>query len=272
MDIQHARGLNSGGSGTFGIRGVSHLALVSSDMAATVDFYSGVLGLPLIVTIGEQRPLEDGAHADSGAEVAPGTSGLQHFFFDMGNGDTLAFFWFPNGRPSAPGIAQPDVASQVSADGSMHHLAFEISPDSLQDVWNRLEASGIRFHFIAHSIDELGAYRADNDVPFDEHRLLRRRARLAAGGAVDTLDDVGEDTFLASFYFSDPDGINLELAAWVEPAWSKAVASRNEIATRSGGRTSQPGQRNRVLNAFRDIAASSTSMRWLPSRLPSVHS
>ena len=233
MDIQHARGLNSGGSGTFGIRGVSHLALVSSDMAATVDFYSGVLGLPLIVTIGEERPL-----VDSSADATPSIGGLQHFFFDMGNGDTLAFFWFPNGSPSAPGIAQPDVASQVSADGSMHHLAFEISPDSLQDVWTRLEASGIRFHFIAHSIDELSTYRADNGIPFDEQRLQRRRERLFAGGAVDTLGDVGDDTFLASFYFSDPDGINLELAAWIEPAWSKAVASRNVIATRAGGRKS----------------------------------
>ena len=31
----------------------------------------------------------------------------QHFFFDIGNGDTLAFFWFPNAPEAAPGVASP---------------------------------------------------------------------------------------------------------------------------------------------------------------------
>ena len=33
------------------IRGLNHLALVCSDMARTVDFYSGVLGFPLVKTV-----------------------------------------------------------------------------------------------------------------------------------------------------------------------------------------------------------------------------
>ena len=32
----------------FNFRGINHLALVSSDMARTVDFYTNVLGMPLI--------------------------------------------------------------------------------------------------------------------------------------------------------------------------------------------------------------------------------
>ena len=35
----------------FEIRGVNHLALVCRDMAATVAFYEGILGMPLIKTI-----------------------------------------------------------------------------------------------------------------------------------------------------------------------------------------------------------------------------
>ena len=50
----------------FEFRGLNHVAMVSQDMQKTVDFYSGVLGMPLIKTID-----------------LPGGLG-QHFFFDMG--------------------------------------------------------------------------------------------------------------------------------------------------------------------------------------------
>ena len=56
----------------FDIRGVNHLALVCKDMARTVEFYRDVLGMPLVKTID-----------------LPGGHG-QHFFFDIGNGDSLA--------------------------------------------------------------------------------------------------------------------------------------------------------------------------------------
>ena len=72
----------------FDIRGVNHIALVCKDMAKTVEFYRDVLGMPLIKTID-----------------LPGGHG-QHFFFDIGNGDSLAFFWFPN-SPAAATSAPP---------------------------------------------------------------------------------------------------------------------------------------------------------------------
>ena len=31
----------------------------------------------------------------------------QHFFFDMGNGGSLAFFWFPDAPEAVPGVASP---------------------------------------------------------------------------------------------------------------------------------------------------------------------
>ena len=73
----------------FELRGINHLALVCSDMARTVAFYSGVLGMRLIKTI----------------ELPAGMG--QHFFFDCGGGDALAFFWFPGAPGPAPGIAAP---------------------------------------------------------------------------------------------------------------------------------------------------------------------
>ncbi|HEX7460009.1 MAG TPA: VOC family protein, partial [Acidimicrobiales bacterium] len=85
----------------FEFRGINHLALVCADMARTVDFYSGVLGMPLVKTI--ELPFGMG----------------QHFFFDCGGGDCLAFFWFPDAPAAAPGISapagRPDQGSLASA-------------------------------------------------------------------------------------------------------------------------------------------------------------
>lgn len=53
-------------------RGVNHLALVTPDMDATVRFWHGVLGARLVATIG--------------------TPAFRHYFFDIGAGNTVAFF------------------------------------------------------------------------------------------------------------------------------------------------------------------------------------
>src|SRR5690606_41037314 len=66
-------GLMTGGNTEFELGGINHLALVSSDMKSTIDFYSGVLGMPLIKTL--ELPFGLG----------------QHFFFDCGVVDCLAF-------------------------------------------------------------------------------------------------------------------------------------------------------------------------------------
>ena len=112
----------------FEIRNVNHLALVCKDMARTVDFYSNVLGMPLIKTI----ELPDG--------------GGQHFFFDIGNGGSLAFFWFPDAPEAVPGVAsrqQPRGADITTAHGSMNHVAFDIPQDKIEDYQRRLTAKGI---------------------------------------------------------------------------------------------------------------------------------
>jgi catechol 2,3-dioxygenase-like lactoylglutathione lyase family enzyme len=71
----------------FDFMGVNHLALVCKDMARTVEFYRDVLGMPLTKTI----------------DLLMGRG--QHFFFDIGNGDSLAFFWFPDAPEAAPGVS-----------------------------------------------------------------------------------------------------------------------------------------------------------------------
>jgi catechol 2,3-dioxygenase-like lactoylglutathione lyase family enzyme len=53
-------------------RGLNHLALVTTDMDATVRFWHDVLGAPLVATVA--------------------TDTFRHYFFDVGNGATVAFF------------------------------------------------------------------------------------------------------------------------------------------------------------------------------------
>jgi catechol 2,3-dioxygenase-like lactoylglutathione lyase family enzyme len=52
--------------------GINHLAMATADMDATVRFYHGVLGARLVATIG--------------------TSGFRHYFFEVGEANTVAFF------------------------------------------------------------------------------------------------------------------------------------------------------------------------------------
>ena len=103
----------------FDLGGVNHLALVCSDMKRTVEFYTEVLGMRLIKTIN-----------------LPGGAG-QHFFFDMGGGNALAFFWFPDAPDAVPGVSAPKTVPErgelLSAVGSMNHIAFDVPPEKLEE-------------------------------------------------------------------------------------------------------------------------------------------
>ena len=165
----------------FEIRGINHLALVCKDMQRTVDFYQGLLGMPLIKTIN-----------------LPHNSG-QHFFFDAGNGDALAFFWFPDAPDSQPGITHPahriGEGSLTTAHASMNHVAFDVPEERIDEYQRKLEAAGIRV------------------TPVINHDDSETQASLTP---TDT-------TFVRSIYFEDPDGIMLEFAAWTRPLDARDV-------------------------------------------------
>ena len=156
----------------FEFRGINHLALVCKDMAKTVEFYSGILGMPLIKTI-----------------ELPNNMG-QHFFFDIGNGDSLAFFWFPGAPERAPGIASPAHApgegEMLTAHGSMNHVAFDVPEERFEEYVEKLRAKGLKpTPIINHD---------------DSPRGIAR--------------EMYPGVFVRSVYFMDPDGILLEFASW----------------------------------------------------------
>src|SRR3954449_11060567 len=97
-------------------RGLHHTALISSDVERTVRFYQDVLGFPLTELI-ENRDY-------------PGSS---HFFFDIGNGNLLAFFDFP-------GL---DVGPYQEVLGGLHHIAISVAPDRWAHLRSKLDAAGV---------------------------------------------------------------------------------------------------------------------------------
>ena len=68
--------------------GIDHLAFVTDDLPATMDFYRRVLGMQLVHV--RRVPFE----RDRGQ---PPYDNLRHYFFSMGNDSLLAFFEFPKG-------------------------------------------------------------------------------------------------------------------------------------------------------------------------------
>src|SRR3954452_9539699 len=80
-------------------RGVNHLALVTPDMDATVRFYHGVLGMRLVTTL----------------NAGP----MRHYFFEMGPGNTVAFFEVSN----APAFTRP-AGVPDPRKAQFDHLAF----------------------------------------------------------------------------------------------------------------------------------------------------
>jgi len=131
-----------------------------------------VLGMPLVKTI-----------------ELPGDMG-QHFFFDIGNGDCLAFFWFPEAPEPAPGISAPAsfpiVGDLRSGIASMNHVAFSVPPEKFDRYVASLQEKGIETSEVANH---------DNS----EWQISRRNH---------------DGVFLRSVYFFDPDGILLEFACW----------------------------------------------------------
>ena len=97
-------------------RGLHHTALISSDVETTVRFYQDVLGFPLTELI-ENRDY-------------PGSS---HFFFDIGNGNLLAFFDFP-------GL---DVGPYAEVLGGLHHMAISVEPERWAELVERLAQADV---------------------------------------------------------------------------------------------------------------------------------
>ena len=106
-------------------RGVHHTALLSSDVERTIRFCQDVLGFPL-TELFENRDY-------------PGST---HFFFDIGNGNALAYF-------DLPGL---DLGPYAEVLGGLHHLAISMEPAQWDATRARLDAAGVETQLIDTSL------------------------------------------------------------------------------------------------------------------------
>lgn len=123
------------------LRGVDHLVFNTDDMAGTIAFYCDVLGMALVHVARTPRV------ADEFGAGEPPVPYLRHYFFDMGNDSTIAFFEYPTGTPKGN-------RDQL---GTMQHCALHVSRRDFEAAMRRLEAHGIRYvgpidRVIRHSI------------------------------------------------------------------------------------------------------------------------
>ncbi len=99
-------------------RGIHHAALLSSDVRRTIAFYQGLLELPL-TEIFENRDYP----------------GSDHFFFDVGAGNLLAFF-------TLPGV---DLGPYAEVLGGHHHLALSVTREKWDYLRAKLDDAGVAY-------------------------------------------------------------------------------------------------------------------------------
>ena len=114
--------------------GVNHLAFVTGDMDKTVRFWRDLLGMRLVATIGEH--------------------GFRHYFFELSEADTVAFFEWDGAEPV------PEKRHGVAFRGpiAFDHVALGLeSANELWELRDKLAAAGYEVsgpidHGFIHSI------------------------------------------------------------------------------------------------------------------------
>lgn len=99
-------------------RGLHHFAVVARDVEETIGFYQELLEFPL-TEIFENRDYK----------------GSNHFFFDIGNDNLLAFFDFP-------GL---DLSPYAEVLGGLHHIAISVEPAEWERLKSKLDEAGVEY-------------------------------------------------------------------------------------------------------------------------------
>lgn len=120
------------------ITNMHHVAYRCNDAQETVDFYNGLLEMPYVMAISEDR-------VPSTGEEDP----YMHIFFDSGAGGCLAFFELPS---------KPPVGKDPTTPDWVQHIAFQVEDRADLDRYHKklkeagLDVVGPTDHGIFHSI------------------------------------------------------------------------------------------------------------------------
>jgi catechol 2,3-dioxygenase-like lactoylglutathione lyase family enzyme len=153
------------------LRGVHHSARPTWKLKETVEFYRDVLGLPLVHAI-SARGWGPADHPD-----------FLHFFFDSGNGSTIAFFYYI-------GDTQPEWSlARERYDFDATHTAWAVDSAQEVTVWKqRLEAQGVAVTpEMRHEVIESIYFRDPNGYLLEVTRMIRPFQAIDAEDAQRTL-------------------------------------------------------------------------------------
>jgi catechol 2,3-dioxygenase-like lactoylglutathione lyase family enzyme len=172
------------GTASHPVRGINHMAFPTFDPAGTIGFYRDVLGLPLVQTMQVKA---------WGPEYQ---RDFVHFFFDIGNDDCLAFFYYFGQEPYRDENLPPllDLG---------RHVALHV--DTLKDLdglQKRIEDAGLKLDMrVMHETVESIYVRDPNDILIEIARPLRELtaadaadAEVTAQALLDVLASNGEPT------------------------------------------------------------------------------
>lgn len=204
-DVRTDRDLDPGARGALAgdeaprWRGVHHLALTTNDMDATVRFYHGVLGMRTVSTIA--------------------TPDFKHYFFDIGPGNTLAFFqWLGHdvGSIEKPAGIAPDFPTQFD------HVSFHL-PDE-----EALLALSARLAEHACEVTEVIDHGTMKSIYFTDPNGISLEASYWVVDATGRPADYDDRATL----FTDPDPVPalVELAATGELTWTPSTRNLGEGA------------------------------------------
>lgn len=186
------------------LSGVHHAARPTWKLRETVEFYRDVMGLKLVHCV-SARGWGKGYHPD-----------FLHFFFDSGNGSTIAFFYYL-------GHAQPDhLHHRAEFDNDAHHTAWRVETKEELEVWRqRLESRGVEIMYqIEHEVVESIYFRDPNGYYLEIGRPLRAFLPIDCSDAQMTLD--------AAIALEDEYAARGERLSAIEPVWK----AKGELVSR----------------------------------------
>lgn len=182
----------------FNFKGLDHVALTISDMKRSVEFYNGVLGMPVLHTL---------EYANESGEIIG-----QHWFMGVGdpsNPDAhIALFWWKDGfqaytkeeiytgKGPANRFAKPI--------GSMLHLNFRVDADQMRPYGEKLQAMGVPFRHVSRYACDKNKVQATGLVNIGQRGIT----------SMNEYHEPEENWLMNSIYVFDPDGIEIEFNAW----------------------------------------------------------
>jgi catechol 2,3-dioxygenase-like lactoylglutathione lyase family enzyme len=158
------------------LHGVHHTAFPTWKPKSTVRFYRDILGLKV-------------RHAHTAKGWGPDNHpDFLHFFFDAGNGSTIAFFYYIGTEP------RPDLTGPRGFLGLARHTAWTAeSPEELRAWRDRLRQQGVQVsEEIEHETIRSIYFRDPNGFPLEITLQARRLERADIRYAELTIDAMCE--------------------------------------------------------------------------------